>query len=237
MDLPSPEIVRVIYALLPGFLTAWVFYGLTAHPRQGTFERVVQALIFTGIVQAIVLVIQGTLLFLGHQVLSLGPWTDGRAYVLSIVVAILLGVVVALFANKDWFHTFLREYKWFKKIGGVTTRTSYPSEWFSALSRDKRYVVLHLKGERRLFGWPFEWPDQADAGHFAIMEPEWVLDDNSRAPLHKVERLIVSAKDVVMVECVKFDYEVKAAPEELSSIEETLVKLQKEETRGGKQGS
>ena len=63
MDLPSSEIVKVIYALLPGFLTAWVFYGLTAHPRQGTFERVVQALIFTGIVQAIVLVIQGRCCF------------------------------------------------------------------------------------------------------------------------------------------------------------------------------
>ena len=93
---------------------------------------------------------------------------------------------------------------------------------------------LHLKGERRLFGWPFDWPDQADSGHFVIMEPEWVLDDNSRARLHKVERLIVPVKDVEMVECVKFDDEVKASPEELSSAEEMLVTLHKEQ-HGGEQ--
>ena len=54
MDFPGSEIVNVIYALLPGFLAAWIFYALTAHPKQGPFERVVQALIFTGIVQAVV---------------------------------------------------------------------------------------------------------------------------------------------------------------------------------------
>jgi hypothetical protein len=69
------------------------------------------------------------------------------------------------------------------------------------------------------------------------MEPEWVLTDNSRAPLHNVERLIISVKDVEMVECVKLDYEVKASPEELSSAEETLVKLHKEEHGGEQQRS
>ena len=239
MELPSSEIVKVIYALLPGFLTAWVFYGLTAHPRQGMFERVVQALIFTGIVQAIVLVIRGAMFFLGRHIYVLAFWTDDRAYVLSIVVALLLGLFVARLANKDAFHRFLRETKWLKCLwlDGITTRTSFPSEWFSAFSADKRYVVLHLTGERRLFGWPLEWPDQPDSGHFVIMKAEWLLDDSSRAPLHKVEKLIVPAKDVEMVECVKFDYEVTASVEELSSIEETLVKLQKEKKDVREQGT
>ena len=232
MDLPSSEIVKVIYALLPGFLTAWVFYGLTAHPKAGTFERVVQALIFTGIVQAIVLVIRGVMLFLGQHIYALGFWTDDRAFVVSIVVAMLLGHVVALFANKDWYHRFLREHHWFERVGGITTRTSFPSEWFSAFNRDKRYVVLHLKGERRLYGWPYEWPDHPDSGHFVIVEPEWVLDDNSRAAVEKVERMIISVKDVEMVECLKFGGEITATDEELCDVEQTLVKLQKEASDG-----
>jgi len=229
MDLPSSEIVKVIYALLPGFLTAWVFYGLTAHPKLGTFERVIQALIFTGIVQAIVLLIRGTMLLLG-DVYILGIWTDDRAFVVSIVVAILLGLVVARIANNDSFHRFLRDSKLLKrlKLDGTTTRTSFPSEWFSAFHQDKRYVVLHLKGERRLFGWPYEWPDQPDSGHFVIMEPEWVLNDNTRAVMDKVDRMIISVKDVEMVECVKFDHEVTASAEQLDSVEKTLVKLHKE---------
>ena len=217
MDLPTSEIVKVIYALLPGFLTAWVFYGLTAHPRQGTFERVVQALIFTGIIQAIVLVIRGTVFFLGRRTFILGQWTDDGAFVVSIGVALLLGHVIALFANKDWYHKFLREGKLFRSIGGITTRTSFPSEWFSAHNLDKRYLVLHLTGDRRLYGWPFEWPDQPDSGHFVIVEPEWILDDNSRAPLYNVERMIVPAKDVEMVEYLMFPHEVASRLEELAN--------------------
>jgi hypothetical protein len=51
MDTISPDILNLIYKLLPGFLSAWVFYGLTAHPKASPFERVVQALIFTVMIQ------------------------------------------------------------------------------------------------------------------------------------------------------------------------------------------
>ncbi len=47
MELASKELVGIISYLLPGFLAAWIFYGLTAHPKPQPFERVVQALIFT----------------------------------------------------------------------------------------------------------------------------------------------------------------------------------------------
>ena len=61
-----------------------------------------------------------------------------------------------------------------------------------------------------------------------IMEPEWVLNDNTRAVMDKVDRMIISVKDVEMVECVKFDHEVTASAEQLDSVEKTLVKLHKE---------
>ncbi len=237
VDLPSSETVKVIYALLPGFLTAWVFYGLTAHPKLGAFERAVQALIFTAIVQAVVLVIRGAMLWLG-QVHVFGLWTEDRGFVLAIVVAILLGHVVARIANNDSYHSFLRDNKWLKrlKLGGITTRTSYPSEWFSALHRDKRYVTLHLDGGRRLYGWPYEWPDQPDSGQFVIMEPEWILDDNTRAVMGGVERIIIPAKDVEMVECLKFNREITAPREQLEAAERMLVDLNVEPNNDASDG-
>ena len=106
VELPSSETVKGIYALLPGFLTAWVFYGLTAHPKLREFERAVQALILR-IVQAVVLVIRGAMLWLG-QVHVFRLWTEDRGFVLAIVVAILIGHVVERIANNDSYHTFLR---------------------------------------------------------------------------------------------------------------------------------
>ena len=57
----SAEIVGVIYQLLPGFIVAWIIYGLTAHLKPSSFERIVQALIFTVFVRTIVLIFKGTL--------------------------------------------------------------------------------------------------------------------------------------------------------------------------------
>ncbi len=228
MDLPSSEIVAVIYALLPGFLAAWIFHGLTPHPRLGAFERVVQALIFTGIAQAVVVTIRWTALLLGG-IGSIGTWTDGTSYVFSIVIAVLMGIGFAFCANTDCFHKVLRDGKWFEKFGGITKRTSFPSEWFSAFNMDQRYVVLHLSGERRLYGWPYEWPDHPDSGHFVIMQPEWLLDDNSRAPLHEVEQVLVSGTDVKMVEFVKYSHELSADKDEVESTAKTLIALHKED--------
>jgi hypothetical protein len=232
MDLPSSEVVKVIYTLLPGFLTAWIFYALTAHPRPAPFERVVQALIFTGIVQAAVSMIRGALLLIGQR-WTVGPWTENSSFVVSIILAVLLGIGVAICANNDLIYRFLRESPWCKKIGAVTTKTSYPSEWFGAFSHDRRYVVLHLAGKRRLYGWPCEWPDNPDAGHFVIMEPEWLLDDGTAAPLHNVRKMLVLVKDVEMVEFLKFPSEVSASEDEIKAVESTLIELQKEQPTDG----
>jgi len=150
----SKEVVSLIYSLLPGFLTAWIFYGLTAHPKRSPFERAVQALIFTALVRTFVVVVE-----------KIGEWTEDTGFVWSILLAILLGHVLAYFANKNFYHTFL------SKKFDLTQRTSYPSEWFSTFSRYKRYVILHLAGERRISGWPYEWPDHPDTGHFVLQEP------------------------------------------------------------------
>ena len=106
-DMISSELVKVIYALLPGFITAWIFYGLTAHRRLSPFERTVQALIFTGIIQSLVVLFRGFLLLLG-KIHIFGEWTDNISFVTSIILSIILGLIFSLFANKDWFHKFLR---------------------------------------------------------------------------------------------------------------------------------
>ena len=55
----TDDLIRLFYDLLPGFLAAWVYYGLTAHPKPSPFERVIQALIFTVIVRALFIVFRG----------------------------------------------------------------------------------------------------------------------------------------------------------------------------------
>lgn len=198
------DLIQLVFRLLPGFVAAWVFFGLTAHPRSTPFERVVQALIFTAIIQVIVLVIRWAALAVGSSV-TLGYWTSDVEMLWSVLLAFVIGVAFAWLANHGIVHRILRQF-------GITRRTSFPGEWFSAFHRfPNRYVVLHLVDHRRLFGWPEEWPDHADAGHFALAEPAWLLDNNVEVPMHAVERFLVAARDVRFVEFIKFDNEINVS--------------------------
>ncbi|MGB7323608.1 MAG: DUF6338 family protein [Rubripirellula sp.] len=210
--LPSSEIVAAIYQLLPGFVTAWIFYGLTAHPRPTPFERVIQALIFTLFVEAIVQGIGICLIAMGHisWLGILGEWTVESAFVLKVITSIFMGFAFAACANTNRFHSILPDW--------ITKRTSYPSEWFSAFTRTKRHVYLTFHDDRRIFGWPEEWPDEPGKGQFVVTEAEWILPDNTRVPLLAIERMVIQASDISLIE---FEKELDVILENAKKIEAT----------------
>lgn len=217
----SSEIVGVIYFLMPGFITAWIFYGLTAHRRLSPFERTVQALIFTGIVRFFVLIVGGISQGVNYVTnVSIGQWTENVEYIWSFVIAFLLGHLLAYIANHNLYHSFLAFYEF-------TQRTSFPSEWFSTFAKFKRYVTLHLDGGRRLFGWPYEWPDRPDVGHFVIQEPTWILDDNTEVPVLGDEFVVVPVTSVELVEILKFREQTADQTEKIKSATDILIDLQK----------
>jgi hypothetical protein len=192
----SPELAKnfvfLITYLLPGFLAAWVFYGLTSHPKPTQFERVVQALIFTFIIQTFVPGIRWLMELLGQGV-SIGPWTDTSESVTSFTLAMLFGATLAYITNADSFHKKLR-------AANFTSRTSHPSEWYAVLAEKVTYVILHLDDGRRLYGWPKEWPIECDRGQFYIMQPSWIIDDESQIELPQLDGILVKAEDVKWIE-------------------------------------
>lgn len=229
MDWMSSELVAAVYALLPGFLAAWIFYAFTAHAKPSPFERIIQALIFTVIVRGGVIVVREALCLMG-SIYSLGAWNDEIGLLWSIGAATAVGVLFAYASNKDFPHVLFRKWNW-------STRTAFPSEWYSAFSRRRRYVVLHLDGNRRLYGWPEEWPDQPDRGHFVVTEPEWLLSDGTRAPIYNTESVLLSANDVEMVEFVRGVDEAGVTDEEVQKVNKKLVALQSKENEVGIKGS
>jgi hypothetical protein len=100
------------------------------------------------------------LLGLASVVVTIGTWTQEVAVFWSFVHAVIVGVGFSVIANYDLIHEKLRDLKWIHKKfdgWGVTRRSSSPSEWFSAFNKESRYIVLHLEGDRRLYGWPEQW--------------------------------------------------------------------------------
>ena len=188
MDWASSNFVDVLSFLLPGFVAAWVFHGLTPYPKPPQFERLIHALILTAIVNALVIP--------AKMLTPTVSWNEHGTLALAVATAFITGTTFAFVANRDLAHRLLRKV-------GLTTENSFPSEWYSAFSRHKGYAVLHLKGGRRLYGWAEEWPSSADRGHFLVVDAEWLLEENERVPLADVETMLVPVSEVEMIELMR----------------------------------
>jgi hypothetical protein len=193
VEFPNSALIEALTYLMPGFMAAAIVYGLTPAPRATPFERIVQALIFTVLVQAVVSLIHLALVWIGQRVGIVGVWSGRATLAWSILAAVGLGLGFAANSNADVIQSVLRRLK-------LTHQTSFPSEWYGALCRHQGYVVLHTTGERRLLGWPEEWPNAPTEGHFVISKAEWLDVGNRPIPLTGVDRILIRASDVEMIE-------------------------------------
>ena len=192
----SKDILALLSQLMPGFLTAWVVYGLTTYSKPSQFERIVQALIYSFIVSALVAVAEPLLLMSG-QFVRLGTWDHSAEVIASAVLAIALGLLLSFFMTNESFFRRARRL-------GLTSRTPFPSEWYGAFAaRPPRYVVLHLEGDRRITGYPMEWPTEPISGHFKLTDAAWLDDQNKDIPLDTNDSILIAAKQVEMVEFLK----------------------------------
>lgn len=208
MDWPTNDVLQVVLYLLPGFVAAWVFHGLTAYARPSHFERLIHALILTAFVQPLAAVAKKVCLWIGAHAFSVGSWDDASNAVWLLAIALALGLAMSWCANNDTIHRLLRKYL-------VTKETSFPSEWYGRFRDFRGYVTLHLSGNRRLYGWPTEWPSDPHEGHFAISQPEWVVEAEGSPPelqpLTTVECLLVPVSEVSFVEFMDRNWHVPAA--------------------------
>lgn len=188
----AQNIELTLQYLLPGFISAWVFHGLTAYPKTTQFERVIHALIFTMFVQALLQILKSLLIDIGVY-WNIGEWNASSEIVWSVIIALFIGFVFSYFANNDKLHKLFRKMK-------ISNETSYPSEWFSVFHNEVKYVVLHLHDERRLYGWPLEWPSKDDSGHFVIEDPSWLIEKGKEIPILRVKKILINVKDVKWVE-------------------------------------
>jgi hypothetical protein len=192
METFAKDFIILLQYLVPGFIAAWVFYSFTSFPKPSQFERVVQALIFTIFVQIFVYLAKNLFFLIGNKY-PLFNWNSQSDLIWSTIFAILLGIIFSYYANNNKIH---------KKTGNwnITKETSYPSEWFGTFVENVTFIVLHLDGERRLYGWPKEWPSEPEKGHFVLMEASWLDDDGKEIPITGVSLIMVDVKNVTMVE-------------------------------------
>lgn len=194
----AKDFISILQYLLPGFVSAWVFYGLTSYPKPSQFERVVQAMIFTLFTQATIKVVEFVLKYIGGY-WSVASWSESSSLIGSIIIALFFGLTFSYFANNDKLHKLLRYIN-------ITYEGSFPSEWFKAFLKPT-YVVLHFNDDRRLYGWPIEWPSQPTKGHFLIADPSWLVDNGEEQRIIGVKNILVNVSNVKWIEFLEITWE------------------------------
>ena len=166
MNWIAEDAINLLMFLAPGLVFVGVFRSLTSYPPPSVFDQIVQALIFTIIVQLLCWgVVELFHLDVGEEDVS---WKTLYPPYLSFTLAIVLAVLSAATYGNDAIHKWLRLFP-------VTRETSFPSEWYSAFHRHRNcYVILHLNDGRYVHGWPEEWPSQPEKGHFRLSEYTWL---------------------------------------------------------------
>ena len=198
MNWASSEAIAILWFLLPGFVAAGLFRSLVSSSKPGGLDSIAQVFVFTVIVQ----VVAGLIAWISEtENISAGASSTGEVLKL-VATAVAVGLISAWVWNQDALHGPLRRLK-------ITRQSSYPSAQYSAFAfYCDCYVVLHLKDQRRLFGWPKEWPSRPDDQHFLIEECEW-LDDDKPKGVTGVSHILISAAQVEMIEFLTMDTQDK----------------------------
>jgi hypothetical protein len=201
VDFPSSDVLSVLNYLLPGLVATWAFRRVTPHDKPKDLDALIEALLFTAAVQPLVLVIQAAALAIGTSIGAIGAWTDDVALVLAVVLGLCVGLASGVAANKDWVHAGLRRWK-------LTKQTSFPSEWYRHLFCEERFVILTMRNGDRIRGWPAEFPNSPDRGHFCLRGAEWLPQDEPPQVLATAEAVLIPASDVMYLEFLKFEQEM-----------------------------
>jgi hypothetical protein len=189
------ELTTVLEFVLPGLVAAWVFYGLTSYQKPKEFERLVQALVFTSLLELLARPIVGIGAAAGSFWKPLLPAGDVR--MVATLLAVPFGVLIAYLANNDVIHGMLRE-------RGITTKTGRPDQWDAAFNARVSYVVLNLRNGRRICGWLTEWPDRPNDGHFLLTAYQWFdAEGATLLPNENSGTVLICAEDVEFVEFPK----------------------------------
>lgn len=194
------DIESAIRVLIPGFITAWIFYSLTEFNKPSQFERTVNALVLSFIISGITALIKYALLLVGDKIgVVVGAWTDNSDLASNALIAVILGVGFCYGANNDKIYAFIRKCR-------LTSKSGYPSQWLNAaqenLTSTDQWIVLELCDGNMVMGWPELWPSSLEVGEFHIVYP-YKKDKDDFVRLKDVESMIVKAQEIKRISILK----------------------------------
>lgn len=196
MEFLQSDIVKILFQLLPGFVSCLIIFNTTYIKPRNEFEYVVAALVFTAITQAFVYGIKMVHIWAMVRVHKIAEWDDLFNLPLSMAIAGVLGLIFAHLITNGKLYGLLIDKK-------ISMLTGFPSEWYQLFETYSGFVILHLDDQRRIHGRIYDWPSEPNVGHFVLEDASWLVEEEYgyvRVPLNEDKFVVLDTMHVTMVE-------------------------------------
>ncbi len=180
----SIEAINILLLLLPGLVSSQIFYSIMGCGEKVTASKRVYDSVIFSFVSYILLAIFVTWspMLQVTEVKGVLNYTfvNDRCLVVGNLITMLsLPLLAGAILHNDCFHHILRLLK-------ITTKSSRPNTWSDVFLSEDRHVIIHLKDERRIRGYPTRFSTDSEEGYIYLFNPAWINDDRQQedAPVY-----------------------------------------------------
>jgi|ERR1017187_7011141 hypothetical protein len=207
----AKELVQVLIFLLPGFLTTKVIDLLVIRRALDSFDKVVQAFVFTFVNMIAFNFLRYVIEHcIGKQIFNRNDFFTAGNLGLMIVCSLSVGLCCAVEMNKEPILQRIRKWGWTKK-------TYKPGVWTETFQHAEKFVVVHLQDGRRIYGWPRFYSDKDDEHALYLEEASWLDDKNNLLNQSRISMFLDEKSGIQLVEFVDFQTTEKAQNETAST--------------------
>jgi hypothetical protein len=165
--MPSIENLKVLFVLLPGFLSQRIAHYFGTQYSVSSFDAIISALAFTTINYMLSLPIGRCLKI---ETTNEENHVNQKFIIIVFIMSIITGFGWATIDRNDILYK-----------AGLTTRTSSAHAWtkiFTDNDRWKAFVKIRLKDDREFIGWPHYRSEQQEQNNILFLSPAYRIDEN-----------------------------------------------------------
>lgn len=191
----SYEALQILIFLIPGFIASAIMNILLVRKVEKEFAKIIEALIFSMIVYAVYLLVNGNSPVSleeieGNKILTY----DRGPFLWLVLLSLAIPLIFSFFVTNDLHMKVARAL-------GISRKTSRSTVWFDVFCDKKCYVIINFENGRRIYGWPQYFSNTPEESYVFLYHPAWVGEDNEPVDIG-VEGILITPEQ--KIESIEF---------------------------------
>ncbi len=201
------ETVNILLLLVPGFISTRILDTIIHRKEQEISATLFEALTFSFAIYALAnLFIEWKPIFHATKQGELAKYefsTDGNLIIIITILTIIVPTTIGAILHHDLILKLFR-------VLHITDKTSRDTTWQDVFVEQKRFVVIHLKDGRRIYGWPMYYSNDPIEGFIYLFQPAWIADHGKYIECG-THGMLIQLENIDFIEFMKEESETKGS--------------------------